>query len=698
MVRNSLNKKKKEKREEVKGKNDNFNSVANDSANLTDMSDARSRENSPDKVKKSDERKGKGKKKKDKLNPSPGARKSPRKKGKLNYRSMHSGKDLCLVIENENEKEEDVSDNSNKCQKVQFEEDGNLIEMEAEGMDTEFLSDVEEGLLEDSEVEDSEEETQFETVVEVPEQFEVSESSMNNNATTSCNTGSVAGRVAKKSVKEGKEKCISSTRKRKATSQGEKEDSEREDRIVNKTVARLQAIMSQGGYMINQNNQQADVNYAKRGKNVELLNPSNSPSESTIYKVAVQPAVTPGMEGRGRNTQKRKSSSSEEGDELDNDHVNTDNLLVNSNFIENFISECCVAMNTDQNMPSTSGYQQQQQRRSHLPPPPPQENNRRFGGGFSEGGMLERQERPERPITAERRSEDIIRRAETAKARMIELPGNQDLYPMGTNILSNGNNVQSHTTQSHSSFIDDEYCIVAAHIDDCLKKRIEDGEYVDFNKLLLRDISGEDDNRLELVYRQGKTYWVPVNSSSHNNEITSFARWEQAFRVYSNIYTLRHPDRASELIQYNHLINTAALTFSWENVYLYDRDFRRHMSRHPQRSWAVILQQAWTIRLKDRHKSSSFAASGASSDSGSHKKKSGRREICFRFNRGKCSYGDRCKFEHKCGICNRYGHGAHNCRRGYEHTRSGNDHGDRDHGGKRTKKDKDEYNHKKQNS
>ena len=115
-----------------------------------------------------------------------------------------------------------------------------------------------------------------------------------------------------------------------------------------------------------------------------------------------------------------------------------------------------------------------------------QDNGRRFGG-YHNGGMVDRQERPERPITAERCSEDIIRRAETAKARMIELPGN-DIFPVGVNNRDFDNTGfeigNTASIQNHPSFIDDEYCIVAAHIDECLKKRIEDGEYVDFNKLL----------------------------------------------------------------------------------------------------------------------------------------------------------------------------------------------------------------------
>ena len=170
---------------------------------------------------------------------------------------------------------------------------------------------------------------------------------------------------------------------------------------------------------------------------------------------------------------------------------------------------------------------------------------------------------------------------------MVDLPGNYQNQALNIDF------------RSHPSFIDDEYYIVAVNVDDNLKRQIQEGEYVDFNRLLPRDISTDEEGKLELVYKEGKTYWVPANAAGHQNQITSFPRWQQAFRVFSDIYTRRHADRAFELIQYNHLINTAALTFAWENVYLYDRDFRRHMARHPQRPRAVILQQAWTIHLKD---------------------------------------------------------------------------------------------------
>ena len=104
-----------------------------------------------------------------------------------------------------------------------------------------------------------------------------------------------------------------------------------------------------------------------------------------------------------------------------------------------------------------------------------------------------------------------------------------------------------------------------------------------------------------MVNKDGRTFFVPAESRVLGT-ISSFFKWEQAFHVFSNVYTAKYPQKAVELIQYNHLINTASMTFTWENMYQYDKDFRMHLAWHPYHSWAIILQQAWSVRLKDRLK------------------------------------------------------------------------------------------------
>ena len=214
----------------------------------------------------------------------------------------------------------------------------------------------------------------------------------------------------------------------------------------------------------------------------------------------------------------------------------------------------------------------------------------------------------------------------------------------------------------HPAVIDEDYLVVGNYVKEHIRQRIENGEYVDFSRLLPRDrLAFEDETRMEIVNRNGRTFFVPANDTDVGS-ISNFSRWEQAFRVYSNIYTRRYPGRAYELIQYNHVIHTAALSYTWENVYLYDCDFRLHLSRYPHHSWAVILQQAWSMRLKDwnRHDQKQ----GGQGPNGGPRGKSGRsKDICWRYNAGRCTFGSSCKFKHRCAICNKFGHGAHICRK-----------------------------------
>ena len=154
----------------------------------------------------------------------------------------------------------------------------------------------------------------------------------------------------------------------------------------------------------------------------------------------------------------------------------------------------------------------------------------------------------------------------------------------------------------------------------------------------------------------GKQFWVPNANSA---QVTSYIKWEQAFRVFSDIYLKVSPSRATELVQYNHLIHSASMEFTWSNVYKYDKDFRLHLASFPKRSWAIILHQAWTLRMKDRVRGD-FNQSYQNNQS---EGPSGRDRHCRRFQKGTCSYGPNCKFEHKCKYCNKWGHRSSRCRK-----------------------------------
>ena len=168
---------------------------------------------------------------------------------------------------------------------------------------------------------------------------------------------------------------------------------------------------------------------------------------------------------------------------------------------------------------------------------------------------------------------------------------------------------------------------------------------------------------MELIIKNGKAFWSPV---SDGVSINNFNKWEQAFRMYANIYTQTNPERAGQLIEYNHVIHSIATTFTWENVYSYDKGFRLHKAKHPQRSWAIILQQAWSMKLRDRvHRSDTPSHYSGNHSGNQHNnwQKNHSGSPCRRFNKGKCNRGKECHYDHRCTYCNKFGHGVIVCRK-----------------------------------
>ena len=279
--------------------------------------------------------------------------------------------------------------------------------------------------------------------------------------------------------------------------------------------------------------------------------------------------------------------------------------------------------------------------------------------------FAEPDEQPEN--IAQQKADDLIRESQQSQARVFEVSGRDTL----------------NTTINEIAIMDNNYQMLDTHIDDVLKRKIINFEYVDFGKLLIRNRAfREDDQKLEIVSRNGMTFLSPV-ADRDNMQITSFGRWEQAFCVFANIITTRYPAKAPELLQYSYTIHMASTSYVWDNVYSYDKEFRRHISRFPMRSWNVILQQVWTMLLKDRLKGDG----GASHKGGPPSTGKGKREPCRRYNKGKCTFGLSCNYDHRCSVlkCGKFGHGAHICRMREDNKRDRSQPGNADKSGRQQK-------------
>ena len=216
----------------------------------------------------------------------------------------------------------------------------------------------------------------------------------------------------------------------------------------------------------------------------------------------------------------------------------------------------------------------------------------------------------------------------------------------------------------------DDFFHLTCHIDAGLKRKIENGEYVDLDKLVPKDnspfngrVTSNNETKLEWVQSEGSTYLVPASKTSR---INCFRLWKQAFRMYATIYCTKNPDRSREIWQYISVINTAAMSYNWDNVYNYDVVFRQLMEFNPSRNWAVTYNQMWNLSMTNplnfqQALRKSFGSSGGfnNSSNGNQKRKL---DYCWSFNKGvKCKFGKKCKFVEHCSYCDAASHGVVNC-------------------------------------
>ena len=239
----------------------------------------------------------------------------------------------------------------------------------------------------------------------------------------------------------------------------------------------------------------------------------------------------------------------------------------------------------------------------------------------------------------------------------------------------------SHIPNIGTGVSDDNFFHLTCHIDPLLIHKIERGEFVELEKLLPKDKLGgkQEENRLEWVQRDGGTFLVPAQKDS---KISSFRHWEQVFRAYATIYCGANPHRSKEIWRYITVINTAAGSYLWDNMYNYDITFRHLMAFNPNRSWAVTYNQMWNLSMRDpiprngnqkfnntgvHYANQSFntnndrGASHAATHFSSGKKKS---DYCWNFNKGvPCKFWNKCKFIERCKYCGSPLHGVNSCQR-----------------------------------
>ena len=177
---------------------------------------------------------------------------------------------------------------------------------------------------------------------------------------------------------------------------------------------------------------------------------------------------------------------------------------------------------------------------------------------------------------------------------------------------------------------------------------------------------------------------LSVNSGGHivwsdnkqRRVINSIHTWMDAFLIFASVFLKAHPQRAQELLKYASLIRTAASKFHGWGWRWYDAQFRMRQQRQPQRSWAAIDGELWTlivatppahnfpVQSRPNTNSNRNMFRNSSTSRGQGRRPSGGRKesLCFAFNGSGCDRST-CRFSHKCTKCQALDHGAQFCKR-----------------------------------
>ena len=161
------------------------------------------------------------------------------------------------------------------------------------------------------------------------------------------------------------------------------------------------------------------------------------------------------------------------------------------------------------------------------------------------------------------KSEEAIVHAERFKAVVNQPPGelaihsqvNQNLDVVGP---VGGVGQERLSGPTGDGDVDDQFFHVTCHIDETLRQKIEKGEFVELDRLLHKVSNKVNEQRLDLIYKDRHSYFVP---SAPDNKVNGIKKWEQAFRIYAAIYSQANPLRAAEIWQYVYIINTAASVY-----------------------------------------------------------------------------------------------------------------------------------------
>ena len=189
--------------------------------------------------------------------------------------------------------------------------------------------------------------------------------------------------------------------------------------------------------------------------------------------------------------------------------------------------------------------------------------------------------------------------------------------------------------------------ILGKFVKDDIRRKIWSHMYVDFSDLLNKD---KDNAPLQVTNANGMLNF----KKARVNKVDGWASWNKAFRVFTEIYSLKYPAKCIDLVQYSGILNNLAGKFPFSQVYNYDKEFRQELEE-PHLPWNKVHQQIWAITLHGIHTINQGQQQQNNKYPGQGKQQFKKHtewpfRHCYDYSRGGCNHPS-CTFPHICGIC-----------------------------------------------
>ncbi len=197
-----------------------------------------------------------------------------------------------------------------------------------------------------------------------------------------------------------------------------------------------------------------------------------------------------------------------------------------------------------------------------------------------------------------------------------------------------------------------------AHVPSPLREWVWKNLGVELKSLLLDLKSYKGQPTMTLVH-DPVTNALQFKESNAAKDIYNWTMWQKAFCTFKALYLMVHPQKEPEITKYKNDIQNFATNYYWSAVTSYNQLFRQYLADFPKCSWAMVDQDLFMTELVPHRLPAQFRGqqprgSPASGDIL-------RTGVCNMFNRGNCTWGKKCRYDHRCTTCNKFGHTSQVC-------------------------------------